>query len=124
VECQDGEASALVHGVERFLQVDEDTEKWRLLQMCELLSELDTRILLALKENSAPPAQPTLALSDCIHRDLVRDVAVTRLVGLQADTRAPHVSADGHGRGSMLLLMQHINTGFCHGVSTMCPSVI
>jgi hypothetical protein len=21
------------------------------------------------------------------------------------------------------LLMQHINTGFCHGVSTMCPSV-
>jgi hypothetical protein len=22
-----------------------------------------------------------------------------------------------------ILLMQHINTGFCHGVSTMCPSV-
>ena len=39
MECQDGEASALVHGVERLLQVDEDPEEWRLLQMRELLSE-------------------------------------------------------------------------------------
>jgi hypothetical protein len=39
VECQDGEASASVHGVECFLRVDEDPEEWRLLQMRELLSE-------------------------------------------------------------------------------------
>ncbi len=26
-------------------------------------------------------------------------------------------------QGRPSLLMQHINTGFCHGVSTMCPSV-
>lgn len=31
----------------------------------------------------------------------MRDVAVTRLVGSQADARAPHVAAEGHGRGSM-----------------------
>ena len=39
VKCQDGEASALVHGVECFLQVNEDAKEWRLLQMCELLGK-------------------------------------------------------------------------------------
>jgi hypothetical protein len=26
-------------------------------------------------------------------------------------------------RRGAIVLMQHINTGFCHGVNTMCPSV-
>ncbi len=39
VECQDGEASASVHGVKRFLQVNEDPKEWRLLQMGKLLSK-------------------------------------------------------------------------------------
>ncbi len=40
MKCQDGEAPALVHGVKRLLEVDEDAKEWRLLQMGKLLCQL------------------------------------------------------------------------------------
>ncbi len=40
MECQDCEALAPVHGIKRFLQVNEDTKERRLLQMRKLLSQL------------------------------------------------------------------------------------
>jgi hypothetical protein len=39
MECQDGEASASVHGIKRFVQVNEDAKEWCLLQMRELLGK-------------------------------------------------------------------------------------
>ncbi len=39
MECQDDEASASVHGIKLFLQVNEATKEWHLLQMRELLGE-------------------------------------------------------------------------------------
>ena len=39
MKCQNGEASALVHGIKRLLEVDEDAEEWPLLQMGELLCQ-------------------------------------------------------------------------------------
>ncbi len=40
-----------------------------------------------------------------------------------ADVVAPALPLPWPLLTSSPLLMQHINTGFCHGVSTMCPSV-
>ncbi len=37
MECQNGEASASVHGIKGLLEVNENAEEWLLLQMGELL---------------------------------------------------------------------------------------
>ena len=39
MKCQNGKASASVHGIKGLLEVNEDAEEWPLLQMGELLGQ-------------------------------------------------------------------------------------